>query len=133
MKRYIFTALIVLALGTGVVLAQDHHKKAESGKTQKAKVEFTETIKLKDVMLRGEYLFVHDDERMARGEACMHVYNYANGKPGELVIAFHCKPVERPKAKQLIVNVAMTNTPDLFQLTEIQFAGTVKGHLVPGA
>ena len=63
----------------------------------------------------------------------MHVYNYANGKAGDLVIAFHCKPVERPKAKQLVVNVAMTNTPDLFQLTEIQFAGTVKGHLVPGA
>ena len=106
---------------------------AQSKAKETAVVELTDKTQLLEAVLQGKYLFDHDDERMARGEPCMHVYNYANGKAGDLVIAFHCKPVERPKAKQLILNVAMTRTPDLFQLMEIQFAGTTKGHLVPGA
>ncbi len=132
MKRLLLAAMttaLLIAISNAFLL----EVKAQSQVKETAVVELTDRTKLLEVVLKGKYLFEHDGERMARGEPCMHVYNYANGKAGDLVIAFHCKPVERPKAKQLVVNVAMTNTPDLFQLTEIQFAGTVKGHLVPGA
>ena len=127
MKRYIFTALIVLALGAGAVLAQDHHKKAEAGKLQKAKVEFTETIKLMDVMLRGEYLFVHDDEKMAKGLDCTYVYDAA----GKLVVSFHCEPIERERADQF--KVLVTTKGNVLELEEYQFAGSKEAHRVPRA
>lgn len=126
MKKYIFTALIVLALGTGGVLAQGH-KKVEASKIQKAKVEFTETIKLKDVMLRGEYLFVHDDEKMAKGQDCTYVYDAA----GKLVVSFHCEPVVRDKTDQF--KVLVTTKGNVLELEEYQFAGSTEGHRVPRA
>ena len=132
MKRLLLAAMTT-ALLIAISNAFAPETSAQSKTKETAVVEITDKTQLLEAVLLGKYLFEHDDERMARGEPCMHVYNYANGKAGDLVIAFHCKPVERPKAKQLVVNVAMTKTPDLFQLTEIQFAGTVKGHLVPGA
>ena len=132
MKRLLLaTITTALLLAISNTFAQQTSAQGKAKET--AVVELTDRTQLLEAVLQGKYLFEHDDERMARGEPCMHVYNYANSKAGDLVIAFHCKPVERPKAKQLVVNVAMTKTPDLFQLTEIQIAGTVKGHLVPGA
>ena len=125
MKRYIFTALIVLALGTGIVLAQGH-KKVESGKVQKAKVEFTETIKLKDALLRGEYLFVHDDEKMAKGLDCTYVYD----RSGKLVVSFHCVPVERKKATSFRIVTARV-TDGLKELKEYQFEGETEAHQAP--
>jgi hypothetical protein len=119
--------MIVLALGAGVVLAQDHHKKVESGKLQKARVEFTETVKLKDVMLRGEYLFVHDDEKMAKGLDCTYVYDPA----GKLLVSFHCEPVEREKANQF--KVMVTTMGNVLELEEYQFAGSTEAHRVPRA
>jgi hypothetical protein len=128
--------LLLAAISATLLLAISNAFAPETGARSNPKetavVELTDRTQLLEAVLQGKYLFEHDDERMARGEPCMHVYNYANGKAGDLVIAFHCKPVERPKAKQLVLNVAMTRTPDLFQLVEIQFAGATKGHLVPG-
>ena len=133
MKRFLLVAMTTaLLVAISNAFAPDSHAQGSKAK-ETAVVELTDKTQLLEAVLQGKYLFEHDDERMARGEPCLHVYNYANGKAGDLVIAFHCKPVERPKAKQLILNVAMTRTPDLYQLTEIQFAGTTKGHLVPGA
>ena len=126
MKRYIFTALIVLALVTGIVLAQVQ-KKVEAGKIQKAKVEFTETVKLKDVMLRGEYLFLHDEEKMAKGLDCTYVYDSA----GKLVVSFHCEPVERAKTDQF--KVLVTSKGNLLEIEEYQFAGSTEAHRVPRA
>jgi hypothetical protein len=114
-------------LGAGVVLAQDHHKKVEAGKLQKAKVEFTETIKLLDVMLRGEYLFVHDDEKMAKGLDCTYVYDSA----GKLLVSFHCEPIERVKTDQF--KVLVTTKGNVLELEEYQFAGSTEAHRVPRA
>jgi hypothetical protein len=98
-----------------------------------AVVELTDKTKLGGEILLGKYYFEHDDGRMARGEPCMYVYSYEGAKPGKLVVSFHCTPVERPKARAVIVSVSMTNSPDLYLLTEIQFAGSTKGHAVPGS
>jgi hypothetical protein len=94
-------------------------------------VEFTDKIKLQDKILQGSYIFEHDDERMAKGEPCMYIYTNDKGKPGERVTAFHCTPVERQLAKQVVINVTMTSDPEVWKLKEIQFPGTTKGHLVP--
>jgi hypothetical protein len=61
----------------------------------------------------------------------MYVYSYESSNPGKLIVSFHCTPVERPKVRETVVSVAMTRASDVVQLTEIQFGGSTKGHLVP--
>ena len=126
MKRYIFTALIVLVLGTGIGLAQAQ-KKVEAGRLQKAKVEITEPLKLMNVMLKGEYKFVHDEDKMAKGEACTYVYDSA----GKLVVSFHCEPVQREKANQF--KILVTSKANILEIEEFQFSGSTEGHRVPRA
>ena len=63
----------------------------------------------------------------------MYIYSYEGDKQGKLVVSFHCTPVERPKARDVIVCLAMTDSPDVFLLKEIQFKGSTKGHLVPAS
>jgi hypothetical protein len=113
----------------GFTLAQRH---TDSATKQDAVVEFSDKTKLGGEILLGKYYFEHDDSRMARGEPCMYVYSYEGGTPGKLVVSFHCTPVERPKARDLIVSLAMTDSPGVLLLREIQFKGSTKGHLVPG-
>jgi hypothetical protein len=129
MKRAIILLTVGLML-VGVALAQ---RQTDSANKEEAVVEFTDKTKVGGETLLGKYYFEHDDGRMARGEACMYVFTYDGSKPGKLVVSFHCTPVQRPKARELVVSVAMTNSPDLFLLQEIQFKGSTKGHAVPAS
>ncbi|MCI0487589.1 MAG: hypothetical protein L0229_13440 [Blastocatellia bacterium] len=129
MKRYILAGI---ALGTLVSVGNALATRGEtSSDKERAVVEFADKTILLDVVLQGKYLFEHDDGRMARGEACMYVYKYEAGKAGELVVSFHCKPVERQAARITVTSIAATRDPDVFELKEIQFAGSNKGHFVP--
>ena len=136
MRRYIFTALMVLALASGVGLAQAKKKidagktqpaKVEVGRVQTAKVEITEPLKLLNVILKGDYKFVHDEDKMAKGEPCTYVYDAA----GKLVVSFHCEPVERDRASQF--KILVTSSAGLPEMEEYQFAGSTEGHRVPRA
>jgi hypothetical protein len=98
-------------------------------KIQQAVVAFDEPTRLLNVTLKGQYLFVHDDERMARGEACTYVYTYTQDKQGDLVASFHCKPVPRQKAGRFSVTVTMQ--AGNLELVEYQFEGSTEGHRVP--
>ena len=51
-------------------------------------------------------------------------------RPDKLVVSFHCLPVERSKPDQIVLTYGMLS-PDLFELREIQFAGSTEGHRVP--
>lgn len=130
MKRYWIGLLMVGALAAGSALAASG--KADEPKTQKAVVQFTEPVKLLNVILKGEYLFVHDDARMARGEDCTYVYERENGQQGKLVVSFHCIPVEREAADHFTIMVGgfdpATRLPELI---EFRFAGSTEGHKVP--
>lgn len=130
MKRLIlittaFAAMIMI----GSLFAQQSFALPPDKET--AVVDLTDRTQVLDKVLQGTYLFEHDDARMARGEPCMVIYTYVDGKAGEVAASFHCVPVERKPARSLVVNVAMTNKPDLYKLTEVQFAGSSKAHLVP--
>ena len=127
MKRILLATSMfaALALTIGAFTTQ---AKPEPNKTQRATIEFTETVKLVDVFLKGEYFIVHDEDKMAKGEDCTSVYD----AKGRLVVSFHCTPVERPKSDRFRVVVArstITNGPA--EIKEIQFAGTTEAHLVP--
>ena len=125
MKKLLLALLIlgVLAITLGIfsVRADTDPKTTES-----ATVRFTEKVKLVNVILKGEYTFVHDDAKMALGEDCTYVYDRA----GKLIVSFHCIPVERKKATSFrIVTTRLTN--DLIELSEYQFAGDTEAHQVP--
>jgi hypothetical protein len=102
-----------------------------------AVVDLQEKTHLGKTVLQGKYIFVHDDSRMAKDEACFYVYEYAeNGMgqpealPEKLVVSFHCEPVAHPEARQIVLTYGMTASGQ-FQLREIQFAGSTEGHRVP--
>jgi hypothetical protein len=130
MRRFIFTAIILAAIiATANEFAQNSFALPPEKET--AVIDLEDKTQVLDKVLQGKYLFEHDDARMARKEPCMYIYTYVDGKAGELAASFHCVPVERKPAKMAVVNVAMTKTPGVFKLTEVQFAGSSKGHLVP--
>jgi hypothetical protein len=103
------------------------HTKAEAKTIDRATIEFTQTVKLVNVVLKGEYLVVHDEALMAKGEACTYVYD----RSGKLVVSFHCTPVERPKADRFRLVTRRLDPSGLSEVVEIQFAGSTEAHLVP--
>ena len=99
---------------------------------EEAVVEFTELVKLQGVLLRGQYLILHDDAKMQAGEPCLYVYTMKAGKRDQLVIALHCEPVEREKAKQFTVLITPRYSAyTVREVREIKFAGFAKAHRIP--
>ena len=130
MKRMIMPVLLFGAL-TLIGFAFAPKISAQAQEKETVVVEITEPLKLLDTMLQGSYIFEHDEGRMAKGEPCMYVYANNNGKPGKLVTSFHCTPVDRDLAKNVVLSVMVTSEPGVWKLKEIQFPGTKKGHLIP--
>jgi hypothetical protein len=99
---------------------------------EEAVVEFTELVKMQGVLLRGQYLILHDGAKMEAGEPCLYVYTMKEGKRDKLVIALHCEPVEREKVKQFTVLLTPRNSAyTVREVREIQFAGFAKAHRIP--
>jgi len=111
----------------------------DAPKKELAVVDLTDKTKFAKEILQGKYLFVHDEEGMAKGRPCFFVYKYAAdaaGKPDllkeNLVLSFHCQHVEHAKAAQIVLTYAMVpDMPDVFEIREVQFAGSTAGHRVP--
>ncbi len=129
MKRYSVAMLIIAGAVTMCLLAMPG--RAANPRIDKEAVRFDEPVKLLNVILKGEYLFVHNEEKMAQGEDCTYVYKYTDHKQGDLVISFHCIPVERQKADHFTITVSMLPGVNLMELTEYKFAGSEEGHRVP--
>src|SRR5678816_3971939 len=97
MKSVAFFLLVLCALIIGSV---SWETRASNTRKQSAVTNFDRAVVLHGVTLKGEYLFVHDDAVMQRGEACTYVYEGNAPIPKKLVVSFHCVPIERAKAKQ---------------------------------
>ena len=91
---------------------------------------FALPVELMGETLQGDYLFVHDDQAMARGEACTFVYKGHNEEPKNLVATFHCVPAARNQVAHFTVRTSM-NEMGQIEITEYQFAGSAEAHLVP--
>lgn len=126
MKRLLIAASTVAALMV-TIGAFAAHTKAEAKKDERATIEFTQTVKLLNVVLKGEYLVVHDEAMMAKGENCTYIYD----RSGKLVVSFHCTPVERPKSDRFRVVTRRLDPSGLSEVVEIQFAGSTEAHLLP--
>jgi hypothetical protein len=93
-------------------------------------MKFNQPVKLMGLTLKGEYLFVHDDLAMARGEACTFVYEGDAEIPSRLVVSFHCTPVERGRVANFTVRTLLTSSGQI-EVKEFQFGGSTESHLVP--
>src|SRR5215510_377088 len=65
---------------------------------ERATTNFDKPVNLLGVELKGEYLFVHDNAAMMRGEACTFVYKGKAEVPESLILTFHCTHESRKKA-----------------------------------
>ena len=95
-------------------------------------VSFVNPVLVGDQFLMGSYLIVHDDAKMAKGEACTSIYRFDPRKgPGVEVVAFHCVPANREVCATTRI-VLQSRGVDMPRLLEYQFAGDTEGHGVPG-
>jgi hypothetical protein len=152
MKRqmFILSTLSVLALAAWglaaqaptqkppkpVPIAEEIKSQPQSEQIQQAIVEFTEPVKLLGAILKGDYMFLHDEGKMARGEPCTWVY--ARGKAGtfdRLIVSFHCIPVIRDEPADKFRLIVSATQPGfgLPEVIEYRFAGSTEGHKVPQA
>ena len=93
-------------------------------------MKFNQPVTLMGLTLRGEYLFVHDDGAMARGEACTFVYKGVAEIQDKLVVSFHCTPVPRAWVANFTVRTLLAS-PGQYDVTEFQFGGSAESHIVP--
>lgn len=102
---------------------------AGSAKKDRAVMRFDEPVSLMGVTLKGDYLFIHDDAAMARGESCTYVYKGVAEISAKLVVSFHCIPEARSRVESFTVRTEVLSGVTL--LREVQFPGDTETHLVP--
>jgi hypothetical protein len=91
---------------------------------------FKNPVKIGDRILLGRYVIEHDNDRMARGRPCTHIY--AASDPRFPVVAFHCTHLTRAAgAKPSVTLVSLGEPNGMKRLTEFQFAGEVGAHGAP--
>ena len=121
---FLFALLTILALATLPL------KGAGNFGRQMAVTTFTQPVHVQGKILKGEYLFVHDDAAMQRGEACTYIYKGNAPLRDKLIVSFHCIPTERAKVANFIIRTE-EKTPGTIELREFQFAGDSEAHVVP--
>jgi hypothetical protein len=128
MKSVVFLFVLLCALMIGV--GSSGSQASSKFRTQRAVTTFERPVNVRGVTLQGQYLFVHDDAAMARGEACTRIYKGDAPVAGKLVVSFHCVPVERAKSDHFVIR-SIETSPGLVELQEFQFKGDTEAHAVP--
>jgi hypothetical protein len=129
MKSFLLFIALLCAVTLSSSSAPSVINAANTVKKDRAIMTFNQPVKLMGVTLKGEYLFVHDDAAMARGEACTFVYKGVSEIPDKLVVSFHCTSVERTKVAGFTVRTLFSSGQT--ELREFQFGGSTEAHLVP--
>jgi len=130
MKRLLLLTALLCAAMLSSSPTPSITRAAEAAIKEQAVIKFDQPITLMGITLQGNYLFVHDNMAMARGDACTYVYRGNAEVRENLVIAFHCAPKERGKVAHFTVRSRQTASGQ-YELTEFQFAGSTESHLVP--
>ena len=130
-SRIILGAVLMVALFTVGTHASRGVNVA--GAKQWTIVNFVNPVSVQGSIVMGPVLIVHDDEKMAKGEACTTFYRFDPSRgPREEIVSFHCTPVQRDVAgetKFTVVNSANDSTCK--RLVEYQIAGDGEAHQVP--
>ena len=128
MKTLVFGSVLLCTLIFGSVSWKS--TAATDVQKRKAVTEFTSPVSVHGVVLKGKYLFVHDETAMNRGDACTFIYKGEAEVLDQLVTSFHCIHVERAKVKNFILRSRET-APGIVELVEFQFSGETASHGVP--
>jgi hypothetical protein len=99
--------------------------------TQWTLVNFVEPVLVKGQFVMGKVLIVHDNAKMARGEACTTFYRFdpAAG-PKEELVSFHCNP-KKTGARATTIFTTVSSEPGCKRLVEYQIAGDTEAHGIP--
>jgi hypothetical protein len=127
MRKVVFLLAIAVTLAVGTFSLQGA---SSSARKQMALAQFDKPVLVQGQVLKGQYLFVHDDVAMQRGEACTYIYKGDAPVRDRLVVSFHCIPAERAPAVHFVFRTA-EETPGVLELREFQFAGDTEAHIVP--
>lgn len=130
MKSFLLFIALLCAVTLSSSSAPSVTNAANAAKKERAVTMFSQPVNLMGMTLKGEYLFVHDDAAMVRGEACTFVYKGNADVPEKLVVSFHCTPAARAKVANFTVRTLLIS-PGQSELREFQFAGSSEAHLVP--
>lgn len=124
----LFALLFAVALSSSSAVVSKASN--ANNKKQRAVMQFSDPVRLQGILLKGQYLFVHDDAAMARGEACTFVYKGDAEIASKLVVSFHCTPVQRQKVGSFVVRTEQAS-PGVNELREFQFGAETEAHAVP--
>jgi len=128
MKILVFISVVLCALLLGSV--SSNSTAATDGQKRRAVAEFDNPVTVHGVVLKGKYLFVHDDAAMNRGDACTFIYKGEAEVRANLVTSFHCIHIERAKANNFIWR-SREVVPGIMELVDFQFSGETAAHGVP--
>ena len=130
MKRFLLFVALLCAVILSSSLTPSVTTAADDAGKEQGIAKFNNPVTLMGLTLKGEYLFVHNDKAMVRGEACTSVYKGRAEIIDKLVVSFHCTPAERSRVDNFTVR-SMLTSPGQNELTEFQFSGSSEAHLVP--
>ncbi|HMF98636.1 MAG TPA: hypothetical protein VKE96_30255 [Vicinamibacterales bacterium] len=130
-RSIVFTTLAAVAIIAATTLA------AAAGRApvQASRITFTEVTRVCGHYLAGDYIVVHDDNKMAAGEPCTTFYRMRKGKPAVAEVSFRCSPKQRAPVAQTTIwtvpTVGVTSATQSLDLVEFQLAGDPEAHVVP--
>jgi hypothetical protein len=131
MKTRIIVGVVVvigvLGVGTYTSRASD-----VSGRRQWTIVNFADPVYVKDQIVMGTVLIVHDSEKMSQGEACTTFYRFEPGKgPKEALVSFHCRPTQKTVVATTTFDVVGTPGGGCKRLIAYQIGGDAEAHGIP--
>ena len=96
MRSRIFIGVVVLVGLSGAGITADNAINKEW-----SIINFQDPVVVKDRLVMGPVLIVHDDLKMAQGQPCTTFYEFDPAKgPGEAIVSFHCRPSKRAAVEQ---------------------------------
>ena len=125
-SRILVGVLVLVGLSSVGVLAN------RTTNSEWSIINVQDTVQVKDRLVMGPVLIVHDDLKMAQGQPCTTFYQFDPAKgPGEAIVSFHCRPARRTAVEQTTLTLVSTQNPSCKRLIEFQIAGDSEAHGIP--
>ena len=125
---------ISLVAAAGIIAMPTLKATPAKSPVQASRITFLEPTRVCGHFLMGDYVVVHDDLKMARGEPCTTFYQLKRDKT-EPVLSFHCIPRQRDVVAQTTIRIVpadgVTTMTRWRKLVEYQIGGDSEAHGVP--